>query len=134
VSWVAQAVESARTTSRPSANDSGFECSAMSRPTIADHRAKTPCTVASFAHLAAKHFFDATSCHRLTTDGTIDMRTHVHERSLPDGRSYDIVKRFHSPSALVADLDAVGFEAEAATTEWAFITAVARPSASPTPR
>jgi SAM-dependent methyltransferase len=71
---------------------------------------------------------------RLTTDGTIDMRTHVHERSLPNGRTYDIVKRFHSPTALVADLAAVGFDAEAATTEWAFITAVARPTSGPAPR
>jgi peptidyl-prolyl cis-trans isomerase B (cyclophilin B) len=32
-------------------------------------RAKTPCTVASFAHLAGKKFFDGTTCHRLVTDG-----------------------------------------------------------------
>jgi peptidyl-prolyl cis-trans isomerase B (cyclophilin B) len=30
-------------------------------------RARTPCTVASFAHLAAKKFFDQTRCHRLVT-------------------------------------------------------------------
>jgi len=71
---------------------------------------------------------------RLTTDGTIDMRTHVHERSLPDGRTYEIVKRFHSPADLVTDLAGVGFDAEAATTDWAFITAVARPSTGPTAR
>ncbi|WP_412075673.1 peptidylprolyl isomerase [Streptomyces xanthophaeus] len=28
---------------------------------------KAPCTVASFAHLAGKDFFDGTKCHRLTT-------------------------------------------------------------------
>jgi peptidyl-prolyl cis-trans isomerase B (cyclophilin B) len=32
-------------------------------------RAGAPCTAASFAYLAAKKFFDASSCHRLTTDG-----------------------------------------------------------------
>ncbi len=29
--------------------------------------AKAPCTVGSFAYLAAKNFFDGTSCHRVTT-------------------------------------------------------------------
>lgn len=37
--------------------------------TIALDRAATPCTVASFAHLAGKGYFAGTSCHRLTTDG-----------------------------------------------------------------
>ncbi|GFJ95105.1 peptidylprolyl isomerase [Phytohabitans rumicis] len=37
--------------------------------TIAMDRAATPCTVASFQHLAAKRFFDGTSCHRLVTEG-----------------------------------------------------------------
>ena len=45
--WVAQAVESVRTTSRPSANDSGVQCWATSRPTIASQREKTPCTRSS---------------------------------------------------------------------------------------
>jgi len=31
--------------------------------------AATPCTVASFSHLAARHFFDHSRCHRLTTKG-----------------------------------------------------------------
>jgi peptidyl-prolyl cis-trans isomerase B (cyclophilin B) len=30
-----------------------------------------PCTVGSFAHLAAHDYFDATSCHRLTTSETL---------------------------------------------------------------
>ena len=37
--------------------------------TIAMDRAATPCTVASFAHLAAKHYFDGSQCHRLVTEG-----------------------------------------------------------------
>jgi peptidyl-prolyl cis-trans isomerase B (cyclophilin B) len=37
--------------------------------TISMDRAKTPCTVASFEHLAAKKFFDGTSCHRLVDEG-----------------------------------------------------------------
>ncbi|MEO3741858.1 peptidylprolyl isomerase [Plantactinospora sp. B5E13] len=32
-------------------------------------RAKTPCTVASFQHLADKKFFDESRCHRLVTEG-----------------------------------------------------------------
>jgi peptidyl-prolyl cis-trans isomerase B (cyclophilin B) len=32
-------------------------------------RAKAPCTVASFTHLASKGYFDKTVCHRLTTEG-----------------------------------------------------------------
>ena len=30
---------------------------------------KAPCTVASFRHLAAEHFYDNSPCHRLTTEG-----------------------------------------------------------------
>lgn len=30
---------------------------------------RTPCTVASFASLAAQNYFDATECHRVTTAG-----------------------------------------------------------------
>ena len=41
-SWVAQAVEPARTTSRPSANDSGVQCAATSSPTSSGQRANTP--------------------------------------------------------------------------------------------
>ncbi|MBF9128288.1 peptidylprolyl isomerase [Plantactinospora sp. S1510] len=32
-------------------------------------RARTPCTVASFQHLAGKKFFDGSTCHRLVTEG-----------------------------------------------------------------
>ncbi|MEE6257839.1 peptidylprolyl isomerase [Plantactinospora sonchi] len=32
-------------------------------------RAKTPCTAASFQHLADKKFFDGSRCHRLVTEG-----------------------------------------------------------------
>jgi peptidyl-prolyl cis-trans isomerase B (cyclophilin B) len=34
--------------------------------TVSMDRAKAPCTVASFEHLAANRFFDNTTCHRLT--------------------------------------------------------------------
>ncbi len=30
---------------------------------------QAPCTSESFSYLASKKFFDATKCHRLTTDG-----------------------------------------------------------------
>jgi len=33
--------------------------------------AKAPCTVNSFAYLAAKNFFDGTECHRITTSPTL---------------------------------------------------------------
>jgi peptidyl-prolyl cis-trans isomerase B (cyclophilin B) len=33
------------------------------------NRTDAPCTVASFAYLAGKNFFDNTTCHRLTTSG-----------------------------------------------------------------
>ncbi|GIG86122.1 peptidylprolyl isomerase [Plantactinospora endophytica] len=32
-------------------------------------RARTPCTVASFQHLAQRKFFDGSTCHRLVTEG-----------------------------------------------------------------
>ena len=39
-------------------------------PVVADLQgAAAPCTVNSFTYLAARHFFAATSCHRLTTSG-----------------------------------------------------------------
>jgi peptidyl-prolyl cis-trans isomerase B (cyclophilin B) len=37
--------------------------------TIRMDRARTPCTVASFQHLADKKYFDQTKCHRLVTEG-----------------------------------------------------------------
>jgi peptidyl-prolyl cis-trans isomerase B (cyclophilin B) len=37
--------------------------------TIRMDRARTPCTVASFQHLADKKYFDQTKCHRLVTTG-----------------------------------------------------------------
>ena len=36
---------------------------------IAMDRAATPCTVASFQHLAGRKFFDGSPCHRLVTEG-----------------------------------------------------------------
>ncbi len=36
---------------------------------IAIDRAKTPCTAASFTHLAGHQFFDGNACHRLSTVG-----------------------------------------------------------------
>jgi cyclophilin family peptidyl-prolyl cis-trans isomerase len=37
--------------------------------TIAMDAAKTPCAVASFGHLASRHFFDNSTCHRLFARG-----------------------------------------------------------------
>jgi peptidyl-prolyl cis-trans isomerase B (cyclophilin B) len=37
------------------------------------NRAKAPCAVESFVSLAAQHYYDSTSCHRLTTSGTLNV-------------------------------------------------------------
>ena len=39
--------------------------------TLTLDRNRTPCTVGSFTHLAGAGYFDNTSCHRLTTAGTL---------------------------------------------------------------
>lgn len=39
--------------------------------TIAMDRAKTPCTIGSFVHLATAGYFDSTKCHRLTTANSL---------------------------------------------------------------
>ncbi|WP_203858872.1 peptidylprolyl isomerase [Plantactinospora mayteni] len=41
----------------------------LGRISIAMDRARTPCTVASFQHLAERKFFDGSRCHRLVTEG-----------------------------------------------------------------
>ncbi len=51
----------------------------------------------------------------------LDRETDVHERTLPDGRSFKLVKRFLEPSELERDLDARGFDAHVTTTNWAFL-------------
>ena len=55
--------------------DSGSATATVSLPggvvTIVLDRAKTPCTVGSFVHLAASGYFDGTTCHRLTTSGSL---------------------------------------------------------------
>jgi hypothetical protein len=57
----------------------------------------------------------------LTTDGVVDRETDVHERALPDGRTFRAVKRFHNPSELETDLRHRGFEVSIRTTTWAFL-------------
>ncbi len=51
----------------------------------------------------------------------LDRETDVHERTLPDGRTFKLVKRFLEPSALERDLNARGFDAHVTTTNWAFL-------------
>jgi demethylmenaquinone methyltransferase/2-methoxy-6-polyprenyl-1,4-benzoquinol methylase len=51
----------------------------------------------------------------------LDRETDVHERSLPDGRTFKLVKRFLDPSELERELNARGFDARITTTDWAFI-------------
>jgi demethylmenaquinone methyltransferase/2-methoxy-6-polyprenyl-1,4-benzoquinol methylase len=48
-------------------------------------------------------------------------------RILDDGRRFDVVKRFWQPPELVDALADVGFDAQVAHTEWAFVHGTARP-------
>jgi demethylmenaquinone methyltransferase/2-methoxy-6-polyprenyl-1,4-benzoquinol methylase len=54
-------------------------------------------------------------------DGDIDVATGITERTLPDGRSYRVVKRFFPPDALTRELTERGFEATVTNTDWAFL-------------
>ena len=54
-------------------------------------------------------------------DDEIDPRTRITERTLPDGRSYRVVKRFFRPDELVRELAAHGFDARVTNTDWAFL-------------
>ena len=57
----------------------------------------------------------------LSGDGAIDGRTGITERSLPDGRSFRIVKRFFDPDELSRQLTPYGIDARVTTTAWAFL-------------
>ena len=57
----------------------------------------------------------------LSGDGTIDPETGVTERTLGDGRSYRVVKRFYEPDELARELVAYGIDATVTTTKWAFL-------------
>jgi ubiquinone/menaquinone biosynthesis C-methylase UbiE len=59
--------------------------------------------------------------HYLSGDGTIDPRTRITERVLPDGRSYRVVKRFFQPDELARELVEYGIDATVTTTRWAFL-------------
>lgn len=54
-------------------------------------------------------------------DDEIDARTRISERTLPDGRSYRVVKRFFRPDELATRLATYGFDATVTTTDWAFL-------------
>jgi demethylmenaquinone methyltransferase/2-methoxy-6-polyprenyl-1,4-benzoquinol methylase len=54
-------------------------------------------------------------------DGPIDPRSGVTERTLPDGRSYRVVKRFFQPDELARELAEHGFDARVSNTDWAFL-------------
>jgi ubiquinone/menaquinone biosynthesis C-methylase UbiE len=57
----------------------------------------------------------------LSGDDTIDPRTRVTLRVLPDGRSYRVVKRFFDSDELARELAEYGIEATVTTTQWAFL-------------
>jgi hypothetical protein len=54
-------------------------------------------------------------------DATIDPRTRITTRELPDGRAYRVVKRFFEPDDLTRELDGLGFETSVGNTQWAFL-------------
>ncbi len=54
-------------------------------------------------------------------DDDIDANTGITERTLPDGRSYRVVKRFFQPDVLARELAERGFEATVTNTDWAFL-------------
>ena len=54
-------------------------------------------------------------------DGPIDPRSGITERTLPDGRSYRVVKRFFQPDELARELAEHGFDATVGNTDWAFL-------------
>jgi ubiquinone/menaquinone biosynthesis C-methylase UbiE len=57
----------------------------------------------------------------LSGDETIDAQTGVTERTLRDGRSYRVVKRFYEPDELARELATYGIDATVTTTKWAFL-------------
>ena len=57
----------------------------------------------------------------LEGDGRIDRTSDVHERALPDGRTFKLVKRFYDADELASDLATRGFDANVRTTDWAFM-------------
>jgi SAM-dependent methyltransferase len=57
----------------------------------------------------------------LSGDSGIDRRSGITERTLGDGRSYRVVKRFFQPDDLASELTAYGFDATVTTTDWAFL-------------
>jgi ubiquinone/menaquinone biosynthesis C-methylase UbiE len=54
-------------------------------------------------------------------DGTIEPRTRITTRELPDGRAYRVVKRFFEPDELAREIAEFGIEANVRTTQWAFL-------------
>ena len=57
----------------------------------------------------------------LSGDATIDPSTRITERTLSDGRSFRVVKRFYKPDELVRELATYGIDATVTTTKWAFL-------------
>lgn len=57
----------------------------------------------------------------LSGDAYIDAGTRITERTLPDGRSFRVVKRFFQPDALARDLAGHGFDTTVTNTDWAFL-------------
>jgi hypothetical protein len=53
--------------------------------------------------------------------GTLDADQGRQERRLPDGRSFQTIKRYWQPSQLAADLARLGWQAAVRNTHWAFV-------------
>jgi len=60
-------------------------------------------------------------CDNARPEVGIDHTSDVHERGLPDGRTFRLVKRFYEPEELQRDLEGHWFSASVRTTDWAFL-------------
>jgi demethylmenaquinone methyltransferase/2-methoxy-6-polyprenyl-1,4-benzoquinol methylase len=69
----------------------------------------------------------------LSGDGIIDPRTGITERSVPDGRSFRVVKRFYEPAELTRQLVESGMDVSVTTTKWAFLIGRGRASEAQSP-
>jgi SAM-dependent methyltransferase len=65
--------------------------------------------------------WDADQARIRGVDSVTDLTTGVATRLAADGQSYDLIKVWRTPDELQNGLDALGWEVDVRTTEWAFI-------------
>jgi demethylmenaquinone methyltransferase/2-methoxy-6-polyprenyl-1,4-benzoquinol methylase len=64
--------------------------------------------------------------HRERAEGRADAERGQQRRRLPDGRRFDVVKRYWQPADLTAELAELGWAADVAHTDWVFVHGTAR--------